>query len=80
MGATVSCHRLSPAIMQDFAETSNLTLDELQEEYKEWQNKHPSGYVDKKSFKKYMGKVLPSKSSDDIEYVHNKTATINIEY
>ena len=72
MGATVSSHRLSPGIMQDFAETSNLTLDELQEEYKEWQQKHPSGVVEKKAFRKYMEKVLPTKSLDDIKYVQNQ--------
>ena len=73
MGATVSSHRLSPSIMQDFAEISNLTLGELQDEYNEWQQKHPSGFVDKKAFKKHMGRVLPQKSVDDIRYTtHNK--------
>ena len=72
MGATVSSHRLSPTIMQDFADISNLTLGELQEEYNEWQHKHPSGFVDKKAFKKHMGRVLPQKSVDDIRYSVNK--------
>ncbi len=68
MGAGMSTHRLSPSIMTNLAEISNLTIDELNEEYKEWQQKHPSDVVEKKEFKKYMTKVLPSKSSDDIRY------------
>ena len=68
MGAGMSNHRLSPSIMPYLAEASNLTIDELHEEYKEWQQKHPSDVVEKKEFKKYMAKVLPSKSTDDIRY------------
>ena len=66
MGAGMSNHRLSPSIMPYLAEASNLTIDELHEEYKEWQQKHPSGVVEKKEFQKYMTKILPLKSSDDI--------------
>ena len=64
----MSNHRLSPSIMMSLAEISNLTIDELNEEYKEWQQRHPSDVVEKKEFKKYMAKVLPSKSTDDIRY------------
>ena len=64
----MSSYRLSPEYMTNMAEISNLTLDELNEEYKEWQQKHPSDVVEKKEFKKYMAKVLPSKSTDDIRY------------
>ena len=66
MGTGTSSHRLSDSIMMNLAELSNLTIDELNEEYKEWQQKHPSGVVEKKEFQKYMTKILPLKSSDDI--------------
>ena len=66
MGTGTSSHRLSDSIMMNLAEVSNLTIDELNEEYKEWQQKHPSGVVEKKEFKRYMTKILPLKSSDDI--------------
>ena len=66
MGTGTSSHRLSDSIMMNLAELSNLTIDELNEEYKEWQQKHPSGVVEKKEFKRYMTKILPLKSSDDI--------------
>lgn len=66
MGANESRYRLSPSIMQDFAETSNLTLEELHSEYNLWKQRHPTGFVNKKEFKQHMEKVLPSKSEDDI--------------
>ena len=69
MGANESRCRLTPSIKQDFAETSNLTLEELHSEYNLWKQRHPTGFVNKKEFKQHMEKVLPSKSEDDIGYI-----------
>ena len=58
-------------ILQDCANKSQLTYDELKLEYQSWLKRHPNGTVDRKDFLKILTQIIPLYSKDDLKAAAN---------
>ena len=58
-------------ILRECANKSKLTFEELKAEYDLWQEKHPSGSVEKKDFLNILTRIIPNYSKDDLKAAAN---------
>ena len=61
--------RESLKVMQDFSETSGLSLNDVKRHYEEWKEQNPKGMMSKANFKENLSRLNPSVSKADINKI-----------
>ena len=66
MGKVFGKEKPKLTVLRDFSATSGQPIEEVMENCQEWMKKNPKGTMGKKDFQKYMAKVFPNYSKEDI--------------
>ena len=69
MGTVFNKEKPKLALVRDFAATSGQPIEEVMKNCHTWMKNNPKGTMSKKDFRKYMGRIFPDYSKEDMKRI-----------